>query len=369
MIRTIIVDDEQLSLIYLESKLSQFPKVQIIKKYMSIDSVLEDMDTNEFDVAFLDIEIGGADGITLAEKMLKVQPNLHIVFVSAHPQYAVKAFELDSIDYLLKPVMHSRLEKTIKRIRVKVHKQRSQTETHTGELLSICSFKEFSASINGEPLTFKTKKAKELFAFLLSHHRLPIHRDIIIDSLWPDHDYKRAKTYLHTCLSHLRRSLSEIGFTDVIIFQDECYTLHISSLKHDMEQLEDAYAHTETKTTDLNELEKSVKLYTGRYLEQNDYSWSRDRASDLQEKFMSILDELIEHYRDRSPSRALAYLQIQHKFNPYSDQVIKKSMCLLLEVGQKPEALQLYENHAELLDQDLGIVPAKELLDMYLSVK
>src|SRR5690606_379077 len=70
----------------------------------------------QFDVAFVDIEMPGYNGLETAERLLALQPELQIVFVTAYDQYAIDAFELQAIDYVLKPVQPKRLEKTLQRL-------------------------------------------------------------------------------------------------------------------------------------------------------------------------------------------------------------------------------------------------------------
>ncbi|BDH63757.1 hypothetical protein MTP04_38870 [Lysinibacillus sp. PLM2] len=121
MLRAIIVDDEEIALISLEKLLESFSEVKVLNKFNNDDELLSYIKKEKIDVAFLDIEMGKFNGLDLAEAILSMQPTIHIVFVTAHSEYAVQAFELNSIDYLLKPVSLKRLQKTITRVKEKLH--------------------------------------------------------------------------------------------------------------------------------------------------------------------------------------------------------------------------------------------------------
>ncbi|MGF9905254.1 response regulator [Brevibacillus porteri] len=82
------------------------------------------IEKNEIDIVFLDIQIPKLNGIELAEQLLEVKPQLQIVFVTAYERYAIKAFELNALDYVLNPVGKQRLQNTMKRIQ-------SMMEEHT----------------------------------------------------------------------------------------------------------------------------------------------------------------------------------------------------------------------------------------------
>lgn len=82
------------------------------------------------DVVFLDIEMPGLNGIELAEKITEMNPNSSIVFVTAFDHFAIKAFELNSLDYLLKPIQFERIQSTTKRLKKQMDllKNHRQTE-------------------------------------------------------------------------------------------------------------------------------------------------------------------------------------------------------------------------------------------------
>jgi len=107
-IRTILVDDEPLALRGLELRLEAHPDIEIIERCRNGREAVRAIKTLKPDLVFLDIQMPGFDGFGVIEGVMDVEPPLFI-FVTAFDQYAVKAFEAQAIDYLLKPVEEARL--------------------------------------------------------------------------------------------------------------------------------------------------------------------------------------------------------------------------------------------------------------------
>ncbi|MDF1672683.1 MAG: LytTR family DNA-binding domain-containing protein [Vicingaceae bacterium] len=113
--KAIIVDDERLARKELTRLLSEFPEIEIIKECDSADDAIIEVDKLKPDVVFLDIHMPGKDGFGVLEE-LDYTP--HVIFVTAYDEYAIKAFEVNALDYLLKPIQTDRLKEAISKIKV-----------------------------------------------------------------------------------------------------------------------------------------------------------------------------------------------------------------------------------------------------------
>lgn len=111
--KTIIVDDERLARKELRSLLEKFPEINIIDECNNAMEAKASIEKNDPDLVFLDIQMPGKTGLELVND-LDVSPR--IVFVTAYDDYAIKAFDVNALDYLLKPVSPERLEECVKRI-------------------------------------------------------------------------------------------------------------------------------------------------------------------------------------------------------------------------------------------------------------
>src|SRR5690625_128172 len=115
-VKVICIDDEKLALDFMTHHLSNIGDIQIMATFQRANEGLEFALAEDIDVIFLDIHMPEMDGLELAEQILSKKPHIDIVFVTAYNDYAVTAFDLNAIDYLLKPVKVVRLQKTIDRL-------------------------------------------------------------------------------------------------------------------------------------------------------------------------------------------------------------------------------------------------------------
>jgi two-component system LytT family response regulator len=114
--KAIIVDDERLARQELKNLLSAHKEIEIIAECPDAESAKQKIAELNPDVVFLDIQMPGKTGLELLEE-LSVLPD--VVFVTAYDEYAIKAFEVNAYDYLLKPVAPERLAETIKKLTLK----------------------------------------------------------------------------------------------------------------------------------------------------------------------------------------------------------------------------------------------------------
>lgn len=121
MINIILVDDEQPALDELEFLLQAYDQVNIVAKFNEPKKALEYILLHEVDAIFLDISMPQLDGFTMAEAIIRLRKPPHIIFATAYDDYAIKAFEVNAIDYLLKPITETRLVTTINRLKNVIH--------------------------------------------------------------------------------------------------------------------------------------------------------------------------------------------------------------------------------------------------------
>jgi len=111
--KAVIVDDERLARNKLRSLLAQHPQISLVGEADGVDSAVETIERTRPEVVFLDIQMPGKSGFELVNH---VNLPLKIIFVTAFDEYAIRAFEVNALDYLLKPVNPERLAKAIERL-------------------------------------------------------------------------------------------------------------------------------------------------------------------------------------------------------------------------------------------------------------
>ena len=127
--RALLVDDERLARAELTRLLDKFPEIEIVSEASNGEEAIKLIEEHKPDLVFLDIQMPGMTGFEVLEH-LHIVPN--IIFVTAYDEYALKAFEVNALDYVLKPIELSRLEKAIE----KVNSKNQEQDIHTNKELS-----------------------------------------------------------------------------------------------------------------------------------------------------------------------------------------------------------------------------------------
>jgi len=126
-IRTILVDDEPLAIQGLQLRLQAHEDVEIVETCMNGREAIRAIKTHKPDLVFLDIQMPGFDGFSVVQGLMEVEPPL-FVFVTAYGDHALRAFEAQAVDYLMKPVDEARLGDTLDRVRQRLVEKRGVEE-------------------------------------------------------------------------------------------------------------------------------------------------------------------------------------------------------------------------------------------------
>jgi two-component system response regulator AlgR len=133
-LRTLLVDDEPLAIERLQILCARLPELNLVGTASDGAAALRLTEALKPDLLLLDIAMPGLDGMSVARALEKLDPVPSVIFVTAFDQYAVAAFDVAAVDYLLKPVAQDRLEKAIARVRAhRAQPAEIQAETFTQE--------------------------------------------------------------------------------------------------------------------------------------------------------------------------------------------------------------------------------------------
>ena len=207
----IAVDDEPLALDDLMRSLRAARPDCAPLAFPNAHDALCHVEQEPVDVAFLDIEMPGMNGLALAKHFKELQPNMHIVFVTSYEQYALDAFALHATGYLLKPLKADELERELtfaydhgarnNRVRVRIQ-----------------TFDGFEVFVDGTPLSFKRSKAKELLALLVDRRGTSVTTREACAILWEDAPYGASqRSYFQSIVADLRSTLAAAHVEDIII--------------------------------------------------------------------------------------------------------------------------------------------------------
>ena len=259
---------------------------------------------------FLDIELGAINGLEASQIILAECSKANIVFITAYSEYAVDAFELNAVDYLLKPVQIIRLSITLERIRININ-ENSESEYESNSLKINC-FGDFEVkNQNNQSISWRTKKSKEIFAYLYLNAGNIISKSNIIDEIFPDKEVDKAYTLLNTNIYKLRKNIEKLGFENSISFLNDCYKLELP-IRSDVDDLEEYLSMNNHNDMSIN---KILELYKGELLEKEGYIWSIN----IQENYKNKVFEILYNYANEK----INYKTTSSILNPVLDKLYK----------------------------------------------
>lgn len=128
MIKAVIVDDERLARKALQSLLDEIPDLEIIAEFENADDALKELPNLNPDLLFLDIQMPGKTGFDLLAELDRIP---EVIFTTAYDEYAIKAFEVNALDYLMKPIEEERLKAAVEKVREGIKERKSLSPKET----------------------------------------------------------------------------------------------------------------------------------------------------------------------------------------------------------------------------------------------
>jgi two-component system LytT family response regulator len=362
--KVIIVDDESLALRSLERVMNEIGGVDIIGMYQDPRRVIEAVVRDNPDIVFLDIEMPVMNGMRLAEQLLELSPSLNIVFVTAYSEYAVKAYELDALDYIVKPVRHDRLVNTLTRIQA-AHADKA--DSTAPEPVMIRLFRTLQIEYSGqepELIAWRTAKAQELFAYLVHIAGKLVRKEALNDILWPNSPQKKAYTHLYTTIYQLRKTLSTLNVGIQIKSGDEGYVLERNGLRIDKEEWEATILATpEVTANNINELRRIMPLFRGYFLQEYDYVWAIEERERLNMIWLRtatrIADYLMGIGRFAETIALCHEIRLYHPYSSYSYFMLMKIHAAL---GERVMVKEQYRKLTDMLSEQLGEQPEEHII-------
>ncbi|GIP28591.1 hypothetical protein J23TS9_37210 [Paenibacillus sp. J23TS9] len=368
MWRAILIDDEEIALDVLDIMLNEVGDVEVVGRFQLVTEAIERCGDLQPDLIFLDIEMPGVGGLEAAGALAACSPDAEIIFVTAHDQYAIDAFDTSAIGYLLKPVAKDKLARTLSRYADRQAKRQIRSgDSMDGNMLSAARLADgperhaedkpqLSLKVlgsmelyapDGRLLTWRTKKTKELFALLWHHRSRPVYKYAILEYLWPDDPAERGQKLLHTSLYYLRSLFKAEGYDGFVNYGDERYWIDPSAIHSDLEELLGMLKDGDAAT----KAEDMLELYSGGdYLEMEHYEWANSYRMELRSAMMSFMNAALERVPNESrvqmlwklielePSRLNYYDLLADCLGQAGDQDgVRRVRALMVQMEQKGE--------------------------------
>ena len=255
----IYVDDEKLQLTNFRLTVEGMVMIDSLETFGEGEAALAWVGEHPVDLAFLDIEMRGMNGIELARRLKKIDENIQIVFVTAYEQYALQAYGVDAIGYLLKPYLGEDIEKHLKRA--------GRFQKMPKAEIQICTMPELSVSVNGKPVIIGRNKQEELLALLIDRGESGLLKKDALENLW--NGYCSDSIYW-TTMSRLKKILDEAGASDLILTRGQTKYINTQVVDCDLYQM-------------LKGDKEAISAYRGAYLGERflQFPWVQERKKQL----------------------------------------------------------------------------------------
>lgn len=222
----IAVDDEQPALNILQQVIIEAVKDCELIGFTNPLKALEHAGKERVDVAFLDVQMCGIDGLELAGQLKKLQPKTNIIFVTGHSDYMEFAFSMHVSGYILKLAEAEQIAAEIENLRYPVQKKNNGIWVQT--------FGNFEVFKNGEPIYFSRSKSKEILAYLIDRRGAGVTKKELAAVLWGDDVYTRSRqNYLHNLISGMMMSLKYAGASQMVVKKRNLYAVCPSEINCD----------------------------------------------------------------------------------------------------------------------------------------
>ena len=371
MIRVMIVDDEQLLAEYIGELLEAY-QFEVVGLFSNPCEALQKIDLLKPDVLFLDIEMPELNGLELAERAQAEGYEGEVVFLTAYNQYAIEAFKVNALDYLLKPVLEKDLERTVFRLQKRLNHEGMLTEVPQVKFLNINMFGSFRVSCEYEkPIHWTTSKCAELFAFLLLQKNREATKDKLMDTLFPDKNKEKADINLRSSISRLNKTLHESGVSIVVVFKGGEYQLCINDfleLRLDAFLLESLNPETDCMNDErAKEYHKILTSYRGLFLENFGGEWCETYRLLYHIRFVSAAKQLTMYLikRDTEYLPILKLIETLTKYEPYDEAIRGCAMQIHFRLTGKQGVQDYFKKYQKLLKNDLGEKPGKKICKLY----
>lgn len=304
--KAVIVDDEYYALEGLRMELEDIGGIEVAGMYEDGQRMLDEISKINPDIIFLDIEMPKMNGFELLERLLEAGFNPHIVFVTAYSHYAVKAFEINALDYVVKPVTKSRLLKTLERIKL-------STEQADKHQITINCFRHFSIMADGREINagWRTRKAEELIAHLICEKGRFVAKEKIAGDLWPELDGEKSVANLYLAYYYIKKQETKVGVKIPIESERGKMRIRLEEVDCDLvkfDSLLEACADMSAPNR-IELMEKAVGLYQGDLLEDGYYSWTVGFQQKYEIEYVELLKGLTDHFGQKSDSGKKKYYE------------------------------------------------------------
>ncbi|MGG1634300.1 response regulator [Paenibacillus sp. NRS-1760] len=372
--KVILIDDEKAMHLIMKRMLAKTSvKVEIAGSFTETETAFFYLMNHDVDLVFLDISMPRETGLELAERLREVGREIKIVFLTSHKEYALPAFDVYAFDYIVKPVVLERLQKTLQRAFAELRKE----HLRQGEWAAPLNETRFNClgvidiqSTQGIRAKWKSSKSAELFGYLLMHKGRLISRARLIEELFGDMPQKNAEVYLNTTVYQLRKVLDPFGLRENLHSDSNHYALSLSEVSVDLLSFEEGCRKmTVVDETNLEEAIELEQLYAGDLFGDHAFAWAWNEIERLSLLYTSFTQRLCMALLNKGETNAairlLMKLVSRNELDEQSFMLLMKAYALQ---ENKEVLTRQYRQYEDTLHREIGIKPSREVADLYFSL-
>lgn len=370
--KVILVDDEPAMHLILSKMLSKLPGVQVAGTFTDTESAFSFLRQNaDIELAFVDISMPGESGLDFATK-LAADASLQVVFVTSHKEFALDAYELSVMDYLVKPVSQERLQQTIHRALVNRRwadspQLKIPTDAPASDKIVITTLGDITVRSKSGRVKWISRKCAELFAYLLLYRDRRVPRSSLVKDIFGGMHQVNAENYLNTTVYQLRKSLEPLGLKEIVRSENDGYALELKDAVID--HVEFKAQVDQLKLIEAGNVESALQIersYTGDLFGDKAYVWSIHETERFAEMYTSLVKRLAVFLMDSGNAAAASKLLLKlNERNPLDESVIRELMSIHGMAGDKKGLAALYADYVRLLSRELSIGPSEEIVRHY----
>lgn len=365
--KIVIVDDDKAMLLIINRILSKIEGIEIVKIFNNSRDALEFIKDYNIDIAFLDINMPGENGIELAKKILNASPITDVVFTTSYTEYAVEAFEICAFDYIVKPITHERLKRTIKRALEKrlLLNEKTLVKKNNISVYLLGGIDVSSKSFG--TVKWASAKSMELFVYLLLNKGRNIAKNIIIEDIFQRMPLKNAENYLKTAVYQIRKAFEPHVSNSILVLNNGYYKLECDDFYIDFLELEKRGENLkEIDESNVKEALEAEKLFSGDLLGDRAYYWSIAEREKYLSYYLKLAKKLGTYLFNIGEINETYYiLKKILKFDPFNEEANCLFMRIFAVQRNRKSLLKHYEGYVKMIKKELGVYPDSAILNLY----